>query len=104
MAIGRQRHIDDAGTEPRRVLRREAEIRDRGRTIALRENIRTGQEIAQYAAPLFALEFDKTRQLAAAGIDGEPWNRRQIGTGNQEYIGAMDGECAARDGTGNHPR
>ena len=71
------------------VLRREAERAMRARPIALRKNIRARQQIAQHAAALLALEFDKARQLAAAGVDGEPGNRRQIGPGDQHHVGAM---------------
>ena len=74
------------------------------RPIALRENIRLRQQVAQRAPPLLALEIDKARQLAAAGIDGEPGDRRQIGAGNQQHVGAMRGQRAARDRTGDHPR
>jgi len=37
-------------------------------------------------------------RLAATGIDGEPGDRRQVGTGNQHHIGAVHGERAARYG------
>ena len=77
---------------------------DRARPVALREDIRLRQQIAQGCPPLLALEFDKTRQLAAAGVDGEPRDRRQIGAGDQQHVGAMRGERAARDGTCDHPR
>ena len=49
MAIGRQRDIDDARIDARRVFRREAEASERTRTIALREKIGLRQEIAQHA-------------------------------------------------------
>ena len=79
-------------------------LAQRARAIALRKDIRAGQQIAQRASPRFALEFDKTRQLAAAGVDGEPGNRRQIGTGDQQHIGAVHRERAAGDGSRDHPR
>ena len=42
--------------------------------------------------------------IAAAGIDGDPWNRRQIGTRDQQHIGAVHRERAACDRTRNDPR
>ena len=102
--IGRQRDIDDTGIDARGILRREAEAADRARPVALRKDIRLRQQIAQHAAPLFALEFDKTRQLPAPGVDGEPRDRRQVGAGDQQHVGAMRGERPARHGTGDHPR
>ena len=61
-------------------------------------------EIAQGRPSLLVPEFDKTRQLAAAGIDGQPGDVRQIGARNQQHVGAMHRERAACDGTGDHPR
>src|SRR5579863_8596662 len=61
MAISRERHVNDAGTDPRRVLRREAEPRQRTRAIALRKNIRTCEQLFHRIPALLALEFDKTR-------------------------------------------
>jgi hypothetical protein len=55
-------------------------------------------------AALLALELDKTRQLAAAGIDRQPGNRRQISARDQHHLGAMRGERTARNGAGDHPR
>ena len=73
------------------------------RPIALREDIRIRQQVAQDLPPLLALEFDKARQLAAAVIDGEPGDGRQVGSGNQQHVGAMRRERAAGDGTCDHP-
>src|SRR3979409_895041 len=55
MAIGRQRNVDNAGADFCRVVRRETEARQRLRPIALRENIRVHEQIAQHAPPLLAL-------------------------------------------------
>src|ERR1700722_14391317 len=99
MAIGRQGNVDDARADPCRVLRRKTETRERARTIALRENIRAREQVAQRAPSLFAPEFDKTGELAAASIDRQPRDLRQIGTRDQENIGAVRGKRAARDGT-----
>ena len=76
----------------------------RCRPIALREDIGLCQQIAKHRPPLLALELDKARQLAAAGIDGQPGDRRQIGTGNQEHIGAVHGKRTAGDGPRDHAR
>src|SRR2546430_3432515 len=104
MAVGRQRYINDAWVDPCDVLRREAEGGDGGRPIALRDDIGLSQQSAKHFPPLLALELQKTRQLAAAGIDGEPGDRRQIGTGDQQHVGAVHGERAARDGPRDHAR
>ena len=63
----------------------------RARPVALRKDIRLSQQIAQHAAPLRVLEFDKTRQLAAAGVDGEPRDRRSSGP----EISSTSAPCAA---------
>ena len=76
----------------------------RARPVALRKNIRLRQQIAQAVRALLALEFDKTRQLAAAGIDGEPRDRRQVGAGDQQHVGTMRGERPARHRARDHPR
>ena len=104
MAIGRQCHIDDAGADFGGCLRREAERGDRLRPIALREDIGAGEQGAQRLAPLLALEIDKAREFAAAGIDAEPGDRRQIGTGDQKHVRTMGGERASGDGAGDHAR
>src|ERR1700738_187768 len=74
VAVGRQRYVDDAGADLSGNVRRKAERSDRPRPIALREDIRLREQIAQDAPPLFALELDETCELAAPGIDGEPGN------------------------------
>ena len=104
MAVGRKRHIDDAWIDPPRLFRREAETGERARAIALRKDIGLRQQFLQLVPALVVLEIDKGRELAAAGIDGEPWDRRQIGAGYQQHVGAMCRQRAAGDGAGDHAR
>ena len=102
MAVSRKRYVNDAGIDPRGVLRRKTEIGQRTRAIALRENIGLREQLSQPLPALVALEFDKTCKLAATGIDREPGDRRQLRSRHQQHIGAMRGERAAGDGAGDH--
>ena len=77
---------------------------DRLRAITLREDIGLRQQFAQLRPSLFAGELDESRELAAAGVDGEPGDRRQIGAIDQQHVGAMRRERAAGDGTCDHAR
>ena len=81
----------------RRVFRREAEIGECARAIALRKDVGLGEQLPEPFPALIVFEVEKNRELAAAGIDGEPRDRRQIRARYQEHIGAMRGKCPAGD-------
>ncbi len=62
------------------------------------------QQLAHLRPALLALQLDEGCELAAAGVDGEPLKRRQLGTGDQHHVGAVRGERASGDGGRDHPR
>ncbi len=49
-------------------------------------------------------QFNGACELAAAGIDRKPWNRRQIRPRDQHDVGTVGRERAARHGSGDHAR
>ena len=105
MAIGRQRHIDDAGTDPRRILRREAERRDRTRADSLARKYRPAPA-ARAARPRPCSLLSSTKlvslprpvSMVSHGIAGR----------SGPEISSTSAPCAASvrpaTGTGDHPR
>src|SRR3984957_20768397 len=104
MAVSRKRDKNDAGIDPSGLLRRETELGECLRAIALRKDIGLSEQILQLIPAFFLLEVDKRRELAAAGIDREPGDRWKIGARHQQHVGAMRGQRATGDGARDHAR
>ncbi len=94
MAIGGQRDIDDARPGARRRLGAEAQRREPARPIALQEDIGAVQQLVQRVLVVGVAQIELAGPLAAAGVDHQRRDRRQVRRGDQQHVGAMGGQRA----------
>ena len=96
IAVGADRHADDARPQLRSLLGAEAVLRDRAGPVALHENVGFAQQRGELLPRARVAQVEMRGQLAAPVVDHQRFHRRQVRRGDQQHVGAVRRRACAR--------